>query len=254
MRVNVYTLEGGIKRQVNLPKVFNYPYRPDLIKEAVRVFQLNRVQPHGVDPMAGMRRVAESWGPGHGVSKMVPRVGHSSRGAIIPSTVGGRAGHPPTTEKVWKRKMNRKVRRLAKYSALSMTANKSMVVSRGHRFNYDVTLPIVVEDSFENISNVKEAIRVLKNLGVYEDVERASERRIRGGKGKMRGRRYKRKKSLLIVVSNKENVSKGFRNLPGVDIVTPRELNAEVLAPGTHAGRLTIFTESAIKEIRRWDE
>jgi len=254
MRVNVYTIEGGVKRQITLPKVFNYPYRPDLIKEAVRVFQLNRVQPHGVDPMAGMRRVAESWGPGHGISKMVPRVGHTSRGAIIPSTVGGRAGHPPTTQKVWKRKMNVKMRRLAKYSALSMTANKNMVAKRGHRFHEELTLPLVVEDEFEKISTVKEAIKVLRNLGVYEDIERASERRIRGGKGKRRGRRYKRKKSILIVVSNKENVLKGFRNLPGVDIVTPRELNAEVLAPGTHAGRLTIFTESAIKEIRRWPQ
>ncbi len=254
MRVNVYTIDGGVKRQITLPKVFNYPYRPDLIKEAVRVFQLNRVQPHGVDPLAGMRRVAESWGPGHGISKMVPRVGHTSRGAIIPSTVGGRAGHPPTTQKVWKRKMNVKMRRLAKYSALSMTANKVMVAKRGHKFSEDVTLPIVVEDEFEKISTVKEAINVLKNLGVYEDIERASERRIRGGKGKRRGRRYKRKKSVLIVVSNKENVLRGFRNLPGVDIVTPRELNAEVLAPGTHAGRLAIFTESAIKEIRRWPE
>ncbi len=254
MRVNVYTVDGGVKRQITLPKVFNYPYRPDLIKEAVRVFQLNRVQPHGVDPMAGMRRVAESWGPGHGISKMVPRIGHTSRGAIIPSTVGGRAGHPPTTQKVWKRKMNVKMRRLAKYSALSMTANKVMVSKRGHRFSEDITLPIVVEDEFEKISTVKEAIKVLKNLGVYEDIERASERRIRGGKGKRRGRRYKRKKSVLIVVSNKETVVKGFRNLPGVDIVTPRELNAEVLAPGTHAGRLAIFTESAIKEIRRWPQ
>jgi len=254
MRVNVYTIDGGVKRQITLPKVFNYPYRPDLIREAVRVFQLNRVQPHGVDPMAGMRRVAESWGPGHGISKMVPRVGHTSRGAIIPSTVGGRAGHPPTTEKVWKRKMNVKMRRLAKYSALSMTANKTMVAKRGHKFSDEITLPLVVEDDFEKISTTKEAIRVLQNLGVYEDIERASERRIRGGKGKRRGRRYKRKKSVLIVVSNKENVVKGFRNLPGVDVVTPRELNAEVLAPGTHAGRLTIFTESAIKEIRRWPQ
>lgn len=254
MRVNVYTIEGGVKRQITLPKAFNYPYRPDLIKEAVRVFQLNRVQPHGVDPMAGMRRVAESWGPGHGISKMVPRVGHTSRGAIIPSTVGGRAGHPPTTQKIWKRKMNVKMRRLAKYSALSMTANKVMVAKRGHRFNPDITLPLVVEDEFEKISTTKEAIQVLKNLGVYEDIERASERRIRGGKGKRRGRRYKRKKSILIVVANKENVLKGFRNLLGVDVVTPRELNAEVLAPGTHAGRLAIFTESAIKEIRRWPQ
>ncbi len=252
MKVNIYTLEGGIKGQIELPKCFEYPYRPDLIRRVIRAFQLNRVQPHGVDPMAGMRRVAESWGPGHGVSKMVPRIGNTSRGAIIPNTVGGRAGHPPTTDKVWYRKINKKERRLAKYSALSMTARKPMVIRRGHRFNPEITLPVVIEDSFEEISTVKDAIRVLKNLGLYDDILRASDKRIRGGKGKRRGRKYKKKKSILIVVKNAENVKKGFGNLPGVDIVTPRELNAEVLAPGTHAGRLSIFTEGAIEEIRRW--
>ncbi len=253
MKVNVYTVDGGIKDQIELPKAFSYPYRPDLIRMAVRIFQLNRVQPHGVKEGAGMK-VAESWGPGHGISKMVPRIGNTSRGANIPNTRGGRAGHPPTTEKVWKRRMNKKMRRLAKYSALSATANKAMVINRGHRFNEEITLPIVVEDKFEEISRVKDAIEVLKNLGVYDDILRASEKKVRGGKGKMRGRRYKRKKSVLLVVKSKDNVKKGFGNLPGVDIVTPSELNAEILAPGTHAGRLAIFTEGAIEEIRRWSE
>jgi len=252
MKVNVYNLDGGIKGQVELPKVFEYPYRPDLIKEAVRAFQLNRVQPHGVDPMAGMRRVAESLGPGHGISKMVPRIANTTRGAIIPNTRGGRAGHPPLVEKIWERKINKKVRRLAKFSALSVTANKVMVRKRGHRFNLELSLPVVLDDSFENLTRVKEVIEVLQKLGLYEDIERASEKKIRGGKGKMRGRRYKRKKSILFVVKNKEKIEKGLRNLPGVDVVTPRELNAEMLAPGTHGGRLTVFTESALEELRGW--
>ena len=253
MKVNIYTLDGGIKDQIELPEVFNYPYRPDLIKMAVRIFQLNRVQPHGVKKGAGMK-VAESWGPGHGTSKMVPRIGNISRGANLPNVRGGRAGHPPTTERVWKRRMNKKMRRLAKYSALSATAKKEMVAKRGHKFNEELTLPVVVEDSMENITKVKDAMDMLKKIGVYDDILRASEKRIRGGKGKSRGRRYKRKKSILIVVKNKENVVKGFGNLSGVDIVTPSELNAEILAPGTHAGRLTIFSESAIEDIRRWNQ
>ncbi len=253
MKVNVYTIDGGIKGQVELPEQFNYPYRPDLIRMAVRVFQLNRVQPHGIKEGAGMK-VASSWGPGHGISKMVPRIGSSSRGANLPNVRGGRAGHPPTTEKIWKRKMNKKMRRMAKYSALSMTANKVMVIKRGHKFNEELTLPVVVEDKFEEINRVKNAIEVLKKMGLYDDVLRASVKRVRAGKGKMRGRRYKKKKSLLLVVKNKENVKKGFGNLPGVDIVTPAELNAEILAPGTHAGRLTVFTEGAIEELRGWTE
>jgi large subunit ribosomal protein L4e len=150
--------------------------------------------------------------------------------------------------------MNRKMRRLAKYSALSMTANRDVVVGRGHRFMSELTLPVVVEDSVEEISKIKDAIAFLKNLGLYEDVERASVKRVRGGRGKMRGRKYKRKKSILLVVKNKENVLLGFGNLPGVDVVSPAELNAEVLAPGTHAGRLAVFTEGAIDEIRGWPE
>ena len=253
MKVNVYTLEGGIKSQVELPKYFEFSYRPDLIREAVRVFQRNRIQPHGIKYRAGMK-VAESWGPGHGTSKMVPRVGGGSRGGNIPNTRGGRAGHPPTTQKIWARKMNKKERRMAKYSALSMTASKEMVILRGHKLIGEITLPVVVEDSFENVDKIKDAIKVLSNLGVYEDVKRAAVKRIRGGRGKMRGRRYKRKKSVLLVVKNKENVKKGFGNMLGVDIATPCELNAEILAPGTHAGRLTIFTEGAIEEIRGWNE
>ncbi len=253
MKVNVYTIEGGIKNQIELPKFFNYPYREDLIRRAVRIFQMNRIQPHGVKRDAGMK-VAHSWGPGHGTSKMVPRVGNTSRGAVIPSARGGRRGHPPTTEKIWNRKMNKKERRLAKYSALSMTANKIMVRKRGHKFNDELSLPVVIEDSFEEINKIKDAIKVLESLGLYEDILRASDRRIRGGKGKMRGRKYKKKKSLLVIVKNKENIEKGFRNLLGVDIITPNEINAENLAPGTHAGRLCIFTEGAIEEIRRWEE
>ncbi len=253
MKVNVYTVDGGIKGQVELPKAFNYPYRPDLIKMAVRVFQLNRVQPHGIKERAGMK-VAESWGPGHGTSKMVPRIGSSSRGGNIPSARGGRPGHPPTTERVWDRKINKKMRKMAKYSALSMTANKVMIIKRGHKFNEELTLPVIIEDKIEEINKIKDAIAMLQKVGVYDDIVRASVKRVRAGKGKMRGRRYKKKKSILLVVKNKDNVKKGFGNLPGVDIVTPSELNAENLAPGTHAGRLAIFTESAIEDIRGWDE
>ncbi|MFX0089740.1 MAG: 50S ribosomal protein L4, partial [Candidatus Hodarchaeota archaeon] len=33
------------------------------------------------------------------------------------------------------------------------------------------------------------------------------------------------------------------------DIVNIKNLNAELLAPGIHAGRLTIWTESAIQQL-----
>ena len=43
---------------------------------------------------------------------------------------------------------------------------------------------------------------------------------------------------------------KAAKNLPGVDVVTVDNLNVELLAPGTHPGRLTIWTQSAIEKLK----
>jgi len=63
----------------------------------------------------------------------------------------------------------------------------------------------------------------------------------------MRGRRYKQRKSLLIVTGNTPLIAAG--NLAGVDVATVDQLNCELLAPGTHPGRLTVWTESAITRL-----
>ncbi len=68
----------------------------------------------------------------------------------------------------------------------------------------------------------------------------------------MRGRRYKKKKSLLIVTSKNSDVLKASRNLPGVDAVEVRNLNVELLAPGGHAGRLVVYTKSALSYLGEW--
>jgi large subunit ribosomal protein L4e len=47
----------------------------------------------------------------------------------------------------------------------------------------------------------------------------------------------------------KDEVKKSSNNLTGVDVVKPEQINIEYLAPGGDAGRLTIFTKSALKEI-----
>ncbi|MEJ4711124.1 50S ribosomal protein L4, partial [Enterococcus faecium] len=74
-------------------------------------------------------------------------------------------------------------------------------------------------------------------------------KKIRSGKGKMRGRKYKSPKGPLIVVGEDKGISLGARNHAGVDVVLVENLNAELLAPGTHPGRLTVFTKSAIEKL-----
>ena len=253
-KAKVVDLSGNFVKEIALPPVFMEEYRPDLIKRAVLAVQSSRLQPKGSDPLAGRRTSAESWGVGRGVSR-IPRIKGGSRAARAPQTVGGRRVHPPKTEKVVKEKINKKERRKAIRSAIAATINPELVRNRGHRFGEEVELPIIVEDSFANVEKTSDVGGFLMSVGVWEDVIRAKERKIRAGRGKMRGRRYKSKKSILIVISREEETSgdnklkKAAKNLPGVDVSSVEELNAELLAPGTHPGRLTIWTESSLLKL-----
>jgi large subunit ribosomal protein L4e len=53
----------------------------------------------------------------------------------------------------------------------------------------------------------------------------------------------------LIVVAENKGIMEASRNIPGVEIVTVSDLNVEMLAPGTHPGRLTIWTNGAIGKL-----
>ena len=248
-KINIYTLEGGIKKTVALPKAFMTPYRPDLIKKAVRTIQMNKRQPYGRSLLAGMRYSTNNWGPNHGVSR-IPRRPGGSRGVMINSTVGGRKVHGPTANKNLHIKMNKKEMLLAKMSAVAQTAHEDTIRQRGHKFG-ETALPIVLDDVIEEITETQKAIEVLKKLSIYDDILRSKDgTKIRAGKGKLRGRKHRVPKSILLVIKNKKKT--GFDNLSGVDVVNINELNVEMLAPGAHAGRLTIFSEGALEGIRSW--
>ncbi|WP_129112958.1 50S ribosomal protein L4 [Halegenticoccus tardaugens] len=245
MEATVRDLNGEEAGTLDLPAVFETPYRPDLIKRAVLAAQANRKQAYGADPYAGMRTPAESLGSGRGLAH-VPR--ENGRGRRVPQTVGGRKAHPPKAEKEQGKGINKKERQLATRSAIAATADADLVRERGHRFDDDVELPLVVSDEFEDLVKTREVVELLEALGVHADVERSDEnRKVKAGRGKTRGRKYRRPKSILFVTS--EEPSKAARNLAGADVATAADVNAEDLAPGTHAGRLTIFTESAVEEV-----
>ena len=250
MKVNIYDLNGEVKNKIDLPEIFNHPIRLDIIKKAFDVLRANKRQPYGADPLAGKRHATASAGKGLGVSR-VPRLTQvgSRRAALAPGTVGGRRAHPPKAEKNWKEKINKKEKQIAIKSALSALTNKEIVKQRGHKFDEKITLPLVVDDRFKDIKKTKEVIEVLKKLRVYDDIERAEKgKHIRAGKGKRRGRKYKIPKSILIV-SSRGDIHKSAANLPGLDVITPNQINIEYLAPGGNPGRLTIFTEEALKQI-----
>lgn len=253
-KIKVYSLEGETVEEIELPSIFTEEFRPDLIKRAVISAQTARIQPWGTDPMAGKRTTAKSYGAGRGAA-MVPRVKGSrhpagSKGAFVPQAVGGRRAHPPRVARIIHEKINKKEKRLAIRSAVAATANQELVKARGHKTENVPQIPLVVDDEFAKIKTTSETREVLKKLGVMDDIVRAkSGRKIKAGRGKTRGRKYKSPKGPLLVVGEDKGISLGARNHPGVDIVVVDNLNAELLAPGTHPGRLTIYTKSAIEKL-----
>jgi len=252
--VHVYSLEGKPAEEMDLPPVFGEDIRPDLIKRAVISAQTARIQPWGADTMAGKRTSAHTWGKGHGVARVQRVKGSRSPaaglGAFSPQTVGGRRAHPPKIERVLHERINRKERRLAIRSAIAATKEKKLVESRGHVVQKIPEFPIVVADDAEEIKKTKQAKELLERLGVWPDVERVmNSRRVRAGRGKMRGRRYRQAVGPLIVVSQERGVELGAGNLPGVDVVKVESLGAEDLAPGGVPGRLAIWTKSAVQKL-----
>jgi large subunit ribosomal protein L4e len=246
----IFDLQGKPVGKTTLPAVFETPLRPDVIKRAVLAIQSSRLQQQGRDPMAGKRTSAESRGTGMGTAR-VPRVkGGGGRAAFAPSTVGGRQPHPPRSEKKIVKRISKKEARLALLSAIAATASKENVSSRGHAIEDVPQFPLIVTGAIEELTKTKEVEEALTHLGILSDIYRVkASRKIRAGKGKRRGRRIKQAVGPLIVVAENRGLVNAASNLPGVDVATVNNLNAEMLAPGTYPGRLTLWTNGAIEQL-----
>lgn len=259
-KLTILGLDGKAGAQKQLPKQFAEPVRKDIIKRAVLSLQSKARTPYGADPEAGDRHAVDisrrrrdyKGSYGKGISR-VPRKIMSHRGgqfnweaARAPGVKGGRRAHPPKSSKDWTRKMNTKENRKAIRSALSATIDKKTVSMRGHKVpdNY----PFLVADGLEQVKKTSDLSKTLVALGLAHEMERASVTKKRTGVAGLRGRK-RTTTSLLIVTGTDAPVMLAAKNLTGVDCVAVSELNAELLAPGTHPGRLTLYTESAIKTL-----
>ena len=247
--------------KMELPIQFQEPVRPDLIKRAVESIWGNTRQPYGAYARAGKQAAAKlsrrrrdyKTSYGIGISR-VPRKIMSHRGtrfnwvgAFAPGTVGGRRAHPPTAEKQWEKKINVKERRKAICAALAATVQKDLVAGRGHKL--PAHYPIILDSSVEQISKTKDVQALLEKLGLQEELARISKVKIRAGRGKMRGRRYRIKRGPLFVVAKNCPLTKSARNILGIEVSIVDRVNAELLAPGANAGRLTLYTKGAIERL-----
>lgn len=262
MKADVINTEGKKVKTIELPKQFEEEYREDLIRKAVLVQQSHRRQPYGATPRAGKRASAKisrrrrdyRGAYGHGISR-VPRKVMTKRGrnlfwvgAYAPGTRGGRRSHPPKATKNWELKINVKERKKAIRSAIAATASKELVQQRGHKTK---EAPIIITSEIEKIKKTKNLKDLLEKIGLKEELERIETKKIRAGRGKVRGRKYKLKKGPLIVTGSKCELHNAAKNMMGIEIVEAKALSAEILAPGTQPGRLTIYTENALEQLSK---
>ena len=85
---------------------------------------------------------------------------------------GGRVFAPTKIWRRWHRKINVKQRRFAMCSALAATSLPALVMARGHRINDIPEVPLVVSNSVESFQKTKAAVKLLKVLNAYVDVEK----------------------------------------------------------------------------------
>lgn len=255
-QINCYEVDGTtVKRTVELPEVFSMPVRQDVVLKTHSLYRMKSRQPYAVSKYAGMQHSAESWGTGRAIAR-VPRVKGSGtrragQGAFANFCRKGRMAHPTKTHRRWARKVVENTLRTAEAMAVAASAQAPLVEARGHRVQGVKMLPIIVSDEIARARKTKDAMQILTNLNMGDELERVKKSRgIRCGKGKMRNRRYTQRKGVLIV-HGEESELVGFRNIQGVDQMSIDSLDLLELAPGGVAGRLIIWTESAFEKLDR---
>lgn len=260
MKTKVYGLDGNESKRIELPNCFSEKYRPDVILKVYEAQKKNEKQVYSNYLLAGKKVSASGkikhrrhrWRShyGKGISR-IPRKTMRARGtqfywigAFIPGTRGGYRAHPPKTLKR-KLKLNRKEILLALKSAISATANKKIILSRYKKINeLKLNFPVIITSEITKIKKTKELKKLIEKI--FSGVKAIyKKKKVRAGKGKLRGRKYKKSAGLLIITGNDEKII--GENL--FDIKKINEVNLKDLAPGGNPGRLIIYTEKTIKNL-----
>ena len=260
MKAKILSIEGKKIKEIELPGIFFQPVRIDIVS---RILETKKTkQPYAPSLVAGKQHSASGkvvhrrhvWKSsyGRGMSR-IPRKIFSRRGsqfnwggAEVASTRGGRRAHPPKTiAMINTGKINKKEMKIALASALSATIDKKIVASKYEKLTEkDIeNLPLIVEPKILLLKTKELFYSLKKILGkkLFEIISK--KKKIRSGKGKLRGRKYKSTAGLLIVMGSSEKIktrvieTKKVNNLSIID-----------LARGG-LGRLTIYTENAIREL-----
>jgi large subunit ribosomal protein L4e len=253
----------GEKKSVAMPAVFAAPLRSDLIRLVHTNMAKNKRQAVANMYESGYDTAAASWGTGRAVAR-IPRVPgggthRAGQAAFGNMCRGGGMFAPTKTWRRWHRKTNTTQKRHAVAASIAASGVPALVMARGHTVDEVPELPLVVSPkALEGCEKTKKAVSVLKDMGLAEELLKIQKsKKLRAGRGKCRNRRWTQKKGPLVVydeeaeADNQDAITRGFRNIPGVDLASVNRLNLLQLAPGGNFGRLVMWTEAAFKKLNK---
>ena len=250
----VRSTHGKAEGTVQLPHVFETPYRPDVIRRAYINLLSHKFQEQGRYPAAGEMVSAESRNTGLGIARLARIRGQGfSRAGQAAGVAGVRAGriaHPPESWKDIYKKINKKERQLALSSAIAATSHKEIIVSRGHRVEGISDFPIIASDSIESITKSRDLVQALLAFGLAEDLSRSGASKAKGTKSGSRAKSTGT--SALVVVRRGSNVCRLANSIPGIDVKDVESLSVLDLAPGAKPIRLTVFSKGSLEHLEKY--
>ena len=253
--MSIGTGKGG--SDIELPRVFDTPYRPEVIQKVYVNLRSHTYQRQGRYPAAGEMVSAESRNTGLGIARLARARGEGfSRAGQAASVAGvrhGRVAHPPESWKNIYKKINKKERQLGLCSAIAATSRKDLVEKRGHVLSDKTSLPLVVSNEIESITKTKDLKKALVDIGIGDDLARAAvTRKARSGTARRRGREARVGTSALVVVGNQAKLTQLTRSVSGVDVKQVKDISVLDLAPGSKPIRLTVFSENALVQMKNF--
>src|SRR5919109_5674823 len=155
-KAKVVAIGGSDAGEVELPIVFDTPYRPEVIQKVYVNLLSHSYQRQGRYPAAGEMVSAQSRNTGLGIARIArargegfPRAGQA---AGVAGVRHGRVAHPPEPWKVIYKKINQKERQLGFCSAIAGTGRKDLILRRGHKIDNKIKLPLVVSNEIESLT------------------------------------------------------------------------------------------------------
>jgi large subunit ribosomal protein L4e len=259
-QAKVLQIDGKESHTIELPSVFETPFRYDVIHKVYVNLLSHSFQRQGRYPMAGEVVSAESRNTGLGIARIARARGEgfsrAGQAAGVASIRHGRVPHPPESWKNIYKKVNYKEKQLALCSAIAATTRKDLIERRGHKLSNISSFPIIISDDIESISKTKDLLNLLRALGLQQELDRVDfSRKARSGTARRRGRKGRSAVSAIIVIGSSgdedenKNIHKLSGSVGGIDIKQVKDLSVLDLAPGSKPMRLAIFSETAIKEL-----